>query len=70
MVIDGAKEVLPDAHCKHLADDGRVVTGLVEDGVTRVAIGRKAAGTVGFLTLMEADFALLPGFARPRKWSF
>ena len=70
MLIDGAIEVLPDALARQLADDGRLLTGLIQRGVTRLAVGRKAAGTVGFLTLVEADFALLPGFARPRRWSF
>ena len=70
MLIDGAIEVLPDALAAALADDGRVVTGLTERGVTRLAVGRKAAGRVGFLTLAEADFAPLPGFERPRTWSF
>lgn len=70
IVIDGAIEQLPAALAVQLADDGRVVTGLVERGVTRLAVGRKAAGAVGFLTLAEADFAPLAGFARPRQWSF
>ena len=70
MLIDGAIEVLPDALAAALADDGRVVTGLTERGVTRLAVGRKAAGSVGFLTLGEADFAPLAAYARPRQWSF
>lgn len=70
LLIDGAIEVLPDALAAALADDGRVVTGLIERGVTRLAVGRKAAGRVGFLTLAEADFAPLPGFERPKTWSF
>ena len=70
LLIDGAIEVLPDALAAALAEDGRVVTGLVERGVTRLAVGRKAAGRVGFLTLAEADFAPLPGFERPKTWSF
>jgi protein-L-isoaspartate(D-aspartate) O-methyltransferase len=70
LLIDGAIEMLPDALAAALAEDGRVVTGLVERGVTRLAVGRKAAGRVGFLTLAEADFAPLAGFERPRTWSF
>lgn len=70
ILIDGAIEVLPTPLAARLDDDGRLLTGLVEDGVTRLAIGRKAGGSVGFLSLIEADFRLLPGFAAPRKWSF
>jgi len=70
LLIDGAIETFPEGLNKVLAEDGRVVSGLVERGVTRLAVGRKAAGAVGFLTLAEADFAVLPGFTKPRKWSF
>ena len=70
VLIDGAIEQLPDALAERLADGGRVVTGLIERGVARLAVGRKAAGAVGFLTLGEADFAPLPEYALPAKWSF
>lgn len=70
LLIDGAIENLPDALAARLADGGRVVTGLIERGVTRLAAGRKAAGAVGFLTLGEADFAPLAAYALPAKWSF
>lgn len=70
LLVDGAIEELPERLIAALADDGRVVTGLIERGVSRLAIGRKAAGTIGFLALAEADFAPLAGFARPRRWSF
>ena len=70
LLIDGAIEHLPDALAERLADGGRVVTGLIERGVARLATGRKAAGAVGFLTLGEADFAPLSEYALPAKWSF
>ena len=70
LLIDGAIEELPATLTAVLADDGRVLTGLIERGVSRLAIGRKAAGAVGFLTLGEADFAPLAAYARPRQWSF
>jgi protein-L-isoaspartate(D-aspartate) O-methyltransferase len=70
ILVDGAVEVLPEALLARLADDGRVVTGLVERGVTRLAIGRKAGGAFALTTLGEADFARLPEFAAPKIWSF
>lgn len=70
LLIDGAIERLPQALADALATDGRVVTGLIERGVPRLATGRKAAGGVGFLTLGEADFVSLPEYAMPSKWSF
>lgn len=70
LLIDGAIERLPQALADALATDGRVVTGLIERGVSRLAIGRKAASGIGLLTLGEADFAALPDYAAPAKWSF
>lgn len=70
LLIDGAIERLPQALTDALATDARVVTGLIERGIPRLATGRKAAGSVGFLTLGEADFAPLPDYAQPAKWSF
>ena len=70
LLIDGAIEKLPEALAARLGEGGRVVTGLIERGVARLAVGRKAAGAVGFLTLGEADFAPLAEYALPAKWSF
>ena len=70
IVIDGAIAQFPDTLGSQLADDGRVVTGLIERGIARLAVGRKAAGAVGFLTLGEIDLAPLAEFAVPRQWSF
>jgi protein-L-isoaspartate(D-aspartate) O-methyltransferase len=70
VVIDGAIEVLPEAVCDALAEDGRVVTGLVVRGVTRLAAGRKVAGAVSLLPLAEIGIPVLPEFAAPKRWSF
>ena len=70
LLIDGAIERLPQALSDALATDARVVAGLIERGVSRLATGRKAAGGAGFRTLGEADFAPLAEYAVPAKWSF
>jgi len=70
LVIDGAAEIVPDALVRRLADDARVVTGLVSNGITRLAIGRKAAGAVALLPLAELGIPVLPEFAAPKGWSF
>lgn len=70
IVIDGAIEELPAAIANALADDGRIVTGLVERGVTRLAVGRKAAGEIAYLPLAEIGIPVLSDFAAPRRWSF
>ena len=70
IVIDGAIEELPDALASQLAEGGRIVTGLVERGVTRLASGTKAAGHVALLRLAEIGMPELPEFAAPKRWSF
>jgi protein-L-isoaspartate(D-aspartate) O-methyltransferase len=70
LVIDGAIEHLPGSLVAALADGGRVVTGLVERGVTRLAVGRKAAGEVALLATGDLGIPVLSEFAAPRRWSF
>ena len=73
IVIDGAIEQLPQAIANQLAPDGRVITGLIERGVARLAEGRqsgRAGQGVAFAVLGEADFAPLAAFASEKKWSF
>ncbi|SMC78911.1 protein-L-isoaspartate O-methyltransferase [Novosphingobium sp. B1] len=70
ILVDGAAEVLPDSLASLLTDEGRIVTGLSDRGVTRLAIGRAVQGKVVATPLAEADFAILAEFAAPKKWSF
>ncbi|MFT4026454.1 MAG: protein-L-isoaspartate O-methyltransferase [Novosphingobium sp.] len=70
ILIDGAVEELPEALAAALAEGGRIVGGLVERGVTRLATGRKAAGEITWLPLAEIGIPVLPEFAAPRRWSF
>lgn len=70
IVIDGAIEQLPDALAAQLAEGGRIVTGLVERGVTRLATGTRAAGEVVLLPLAELGIPVLPEFAAPKRWTF
>lgn len=70
LLIDGAIEVLPQALAAALAENGRVVTGLAERGVTRLAAGRKVAGDVALLPLAEIGMPVLAEFAAPKGWSF
>lgn len=70
IVVDGALEQVPDALVAQIAPGGRMVTGLVERGVTRLAAGGKTATGFGLIDFADADTALLPGFARPKSFSF
>lgn len=70
LMIDGAIEELPAALAATLAEGGRVVTGLMVRNVSRLATGRKTAGTLALLPLAEIGIPALPEFAAPKRWSF
>lgn len=70
LMIDGAVEFVPETLLDQLAPGGRVVTGLVEGGVIRLASGRRSAGGFGLATFADVDCVVLPGFVRPRGFSF
>ena len=70
LLIDGAIEQLPAGLAARVAEGGRVVTGLVERGVTRLAAGTKVAGDIALLPLAEMGMPVLGEFAAPRRWSF
>ncbi len=68
--IDGAVEHLPNDMASHLTPRGRLVTGLVEAGVTRLAIGRAAGNGFGLIAFMDAEMVVLPEYARPPAFVF
>lgn len=70
IIIDGAIEHMPDTLAKRLADDGRVVCGLLHQGVTSLARGRKSGAQVAFLPLADLGIPHLPAFDKPKGWSF
>ena len=70
ILIDGAIETIPDAIVAQLADGGRLGTALIERGVARLIVGRKAGGAFGYLSLGDAGTPALPGFSRPTAFTF
>ena len=70
ILIDGAVEHVPDAITAQLADGGRLGGAICECGVTRLIVGRKAGGAFGYLSIGDAGVAALPGFSRPRTFTF
>ena len=70
ILIDGAVECIPDSIVAQLSDGGRLGTALVDRGVTRLIVGRKAGDAFGYLTLSDAGVPALPGFTRPRAFTF
>ncbi len=70
LIVDGAIEHVPDALIAQMKTGGRVVTGLVEGGVIRLASGRKTEGGFGLAPFMDSDCVVLPGFATPQGFKF
>ena len=70
VLIDGAIEHLPEALARKLPDGARLVTGLVERGITRLAAGRKVGGSLGLVALAETGIPRLAAFDREAGWSF
>ena len=70
VVLDGAVEEIPQALIDQLADGGRLVGAVIEDGVTRLVSGVRAGRSFGVKAFVDADTARLPGFARPVAFSF
>jgi protein-L-isoaspartate(D-aspartate) O-methyltransferase len=70
ILIDGAVDSIPEAIVSQLADGGRLGAPLIERGITRLIIGRKTGGAFGFLSIGDAGVPALPGFNRPRAFTF
>jgi protein-L-isoaspartate(D-aspartate) O-methyltransferase len=70
ILIDGAVEHLPRAIVDQSADGGRISLALLDRGVTRLALGRVVAGAFGMTVYADAEAAVLPGFDKPRGFTF
>jgi len=70
ILVDGAVEYIPDALIAQLTPHGRLGAAIVDRGVCRLAIGRRAGTGFGIHTIADAAAAALPGFARPRAFTF
>jgi protein-L-isoaspartate(D-aspartate) O-methyltransferase len=74
IIIDGAIADLPPALSSQLTDAGRIVCGLIDKSVTRLAIGYRAGAEVGNALALrpfaDTDIAQLSGFARKAEFVF
>lgn len=70
LIVDGSVEELPAALIEQLRIGGRIVTGLVDRGVTRLAAGRRTQGGHGVQPFADAECVMLPGFAREAAFRF
>jgi protein-L-isoaspartate(D-aspartate) O-methyltransferase len=70
ILIDGAIEYIPDAIVAQLSDRGRLGTALIDQGITRLVVGCKAGDGFGLHSMADAGAATLPGFSKPRAFTF
>ncbi|WP_022681386.1 protein-L-isoaspartate O-methyltransferase family protein [Sphingobium bisphenolivorans] len=70
LFVDGAIEEVPATLVQQLVDGARVVTGIVEGGVTRLCSGRVVGGALGLSRLADLELVLLPGFSAPQRFTF
>ncbi|TCP36847.1 protein-L-isoaspartate O-methyltransferase [Sphingomonas sp. BK235] len=70
LLVDGAVEELPSTLLSQVADGGRIVAGLEERGVFRLAAGAHRGAATALTPFADIDSVRLPGFARPRSFTF
>jgi protein-L-isoaspartate(D-aspartate) O-methyltransferase len=70
VLIDGAVEAIPETLVEQLRDGGRLGGAIIDQGITRLVVGRKAGGGFGYLTIADAATPALPGFERPPAFVF
>ena len=70
LVIDGSVEQVPEAIVAQVKAGGRAVAGLADRGVTRLSAGRRTAGGFGLQDFADIECVPLPGFDRPKTFSF
>ena len=70
ILIDGAIEQLPDSLLACAREGGRIVTGIIENGVTRLASGFIRGGKVALRPIADTEIAPLPEFALVKEFVF
>ncbi len=70
ILIDGAVEHVPQPLIDRLVEGGRLGTALRVSGVSRLVVGRVAAGRMGMRTIVDADVPVLPTAAAPPVFTF
>lgn len=70
LFVDGAVEELGDALIQQLKVDGRAAFATAERGVTRLCAGARSAGGFGARAFADSEAVILPGFARPKAFTF
>jgi protein-L-isoaspartate(D-aspartate) O-methyltransferase len=70
ILIDGAVEFIPEEIIGQLVDGGRLAAAILDNGVARVSLGRRAGEGFGIAAITDRASAILPSFVRPRAFTF
>lgn len=70
ILILGAIEELPTAIADQLADHGVIASGLLSNGVTRLAVARKSGGSVALDPFADMQVPVLDAFVRKPAFTF
>ena len=70
ILLEGAVEDIPAALASQLAPGGRIAGAIIDRGVARLSVGTSAGGSIGWRSLADSDVGSLPGFERPRAFTF
>jgi len=70
LLLDGAVEQIPAELIRQLREGGRLGGAIIDRGIARLVVGRVAGGSLGLRSLADADVEPLPGFERPRAFTF
>ena len=70
ILLDGAVEEIPPALGQQLAPGGLIAGAIDENGVTRLIVASSANGAIGWRSIADSDVEPLPGFERPKAFTF
>ena len=70
ILIDGSIAELPESLSEQLAGGGRIVTGITDGPVTRLATAVKRGSHLALKAVADMEIAALPGFARAKEFVF
>lgn len=70
VLIDGAVECVPQPILDQIVDGGQLAVALLDDNVPRLSVGKVIGGAFGGVAYSDAAAATLPGFLKPRGFSF
>jgi protein-L-isoaspartate(D-aspartate) O-methyltransferase len=70
VLIDGAVEFVPQEIVGQIKENGRLAAAILDNGVPRLSLGRRAGPAFGTIAFADVATAVLPGFAKPKTFTF